>query len=598
MRSRKRGQSSMGDEATTLSRSSKNDKLRLGELLQRKGLITGADLRRAVATQMVLGKPIGEILLSMGAISADDLRRVLAEELRVPAVDLTKTIGDPFVLDLISKERAFELRAIPLFLVENQLTVAMPDPNNLRKLDELAFLTGKEILPVLALESDVGARLIEYHGELDPDSEHPAISFQTPSGVSATSGSETPQGQEDRPIVRLVSLILTKAIQQEASDIHLEPQDSSMVVRFRIDGRLQRRDFQIPPSAMTSVASRIKVLGQCDISERRVPQDGKVRMMYRNRRVDVRVSTYPTIYGEKIVLRLLDKERQQYDLANIGMSDTILARWQELLRRREGILLVTGPTGSGKSSTLYATLRHLNRPEVNIVTLEDPVEYELAGISQGQVNDRAGFSFAAGLRAILRQDPDIILVGEIRDVETAQIAVQAALTGHLVLATLHTNDAPSAVTRLVDIGVPRYLVSGALVGVLAQRLVRRVCPHCVADVELDDGEQELFGKWTAQGVPFAEGCGCKHCSETGYRGRVGVHELLMVDREIQHMISAGGDDKALLDAATGHGYSKLWWDGITKVRAGITTLRELARAVTPDQTEKPLDGPPRKVELK
>jgi general secretion pathway protein E len=327
-----------------------------------------------------------------------------------------------------------------------------------------------------------------------------------------------------------------------------------------------------------------------------VPQDGKLRLRYKNRRIDVRTSTYPTIHGEKVVLRLLDKERQNFELATIGMSEHVTSGWMRLLARHEGIVLVTGPTGSGKSSTLYATLRHLNQPEVNIVTLEDPVEYELRGVAQGQVNDRAGFTFAAGLRSILRQDPDIILVGEIRDAETAQIAVQAALTGHLVLATLHTNDAASTITRLVDMGLPRYLVASSVIGVLAQRLVRRLCPKCRAQAEATETEFALIGHLLTQGVPFYDGLGCERCRGAGYRGRIGVHELMIVDGEMRRLITDGASDREMVELARTQSFRDLWFDGIEKVRQGSTSLRELLRSITPVWEDRPSTpaspGPP------
>ncbi len=553
---------------------------RLGDVLLERGLITSEQLRKALVLQRSQARPLGEVLISIGAAEPAAVRDVLAELLDVPAVDLSTTYGDPLILDLIPKEKAFELKAIPLFAVENQLTVALSDPTDLAKLDELRFITGKQILPVLVLDGDLDHHLKEYYGELDPSSGEGAIQFESLSGAPIEEDMVSlDEAVADRPVVRLVNLILVRAIQEGASDIHLEPQEGRMTVRLRIDGRLQPKPFQIPASAIPAVTSRVKILSSLDIAERRIPQDGKVRVRYRGRRVDVRVSTFPTIFGEKVVMRLLDKERQDFKLDNIGMSAAILERWKIMLRRHEGIVLVTGPTGSGKSSTLYATLRHLHTPEVNIVTLEDPVEYELSGISQGQVSERAGFTFAAGLRSILRQDPDVILVGEIRDRETAQIAAQAALTGHLVLATLHTNDAPTAVTRLIEMGVPPYLVSATVIGVLAQRLLRRVCPECRADAEPTEEERRLFAPWLASGVPFVEGNGCRHCLGAGYKGRTGVHELIVVGGDVRTEIIAGSSDRGIAEAAGRSGYRPMWWDGLGKVRERSTTLRELARVV-------------------
>ncbi|HHQ48890.1 MAG TPA: GspE/PulE family protein [Acidobacteria bacterium] len=556
---------------------------RIGKLLLDRGLITSDQLRKALILQKSQGKRLGDILVEMGAVPAETMRQVLSELHDVPAVDLDRTYGDPFVLDILPKEKAFQLKAIPLFLVENQLTVALPDPDNIAKLDEIQFQTGKQVLPVLALESDIDRHLKEYYGELDPWSDEVAIEFESLSGTPVDPTVALDEIETDRPLIRLVNLIIARAVQERASDIHVEPQEQRLVIRYRIDGRLQVKPFNLPASVAAAVVSRMKILSQLDIAEKRVPQDGKVRVRYKGRRIDIRTSTFPTIYGEKVVMRLLDKERQDFRLENIGMSEPILKQWRNLMRRHEGIILVTGPTGSGKSSTLYATLRGLNTPDVNIVTLEDPVEYELQGISQGQVLERAGFTFAKGLRSILRQDPDIVLVGEIRDLETAQIAVQAALTGHLVLSTLHTNDSPSTIIRLADMGVPRFLVGASVIGILAQRLVRKVCPHCVEEVDPPPEEGEILRPWLEMGIPYREGKGCDRCRGIGYSGRTGVHELIVVDRDLQARITAGDDLETLARHARRTGYRPMWWDGLEKVVAGITTLGELARSVQADE---------------
>ena len=560
---------------------------RLGTRLRNEELISGDALRRALMRQRTESKPLGEILVALGELEPNDLRRTLSAMLDVPAVDLANTPCDPLVLDQLPKNKAYELSAIPLFSVEHQLTIAVPDPDNLIKLDELRFATGKEILPVLALESDIAVHLKTYYGELDTTGADD-LEFERPDGSAIDEGVEIEEAVEDRPVVRLVNMVVVRAIQECASDIHFEPQQGGMKIRYRIDGRLRPKPFLIPAQAISAVVSRIKILSNLDISERRRPQDGKIRLRYRGRAIDVRTSTCPNIYGEKVVLRLLDKERQDYSLDTIGMSAHVLDGWRKMLHRRQGIVLVTGPTGSGKSSTLYATLRHLNEPDVNIATLEDPVEYELAGVSQSQVNVRAGFTFAGGLRSLLRQDPDIILVGEIRDAETAEIAVQAALTGHLVLATLHTNDAPTAVTRLVEMGVPRYLVAATMMGVLAQRLIRRACPDCRADAEPDDIEDDLFAPLLDAGLCFHEGSGCATCNGAGYAGRTGVHEVLAIDRSLQHLISTGSDEQAIAESARDRGYRPMFWDGIDKVRGGLSTLRELARCVSVETDEREL----------
>lgn len=563
-----------------------NRDLHVAQKLLDEGFLSREELNRSLAIQRRNKKKLMSILLESESLDRNGLLRILGEELDVPAVDLNQTFGDPMVLDIIPREKALEFKVIPLFEVDNTLTVAMPDPDNLEKIAQLEFLSGKHILPVLALEDDIDQHLKEYYGKMDPDSGLQELVFQTPGGEKSGHAIQIDQAEADRPIVRLVNLILARAIQENTSDIHMEPSKSGMVIRYRIDGRLKAKDFRIPASATASVTSRIKILANIDISEKRIPQDGKIQILYRNRSIDVRVSTFPTIFGEKVVMRLLDKEKQNYTLDNIGMSELIRSQWKDLLRRREGILLVTGPTGSGKSSTLFATLQHINKPDINIVTLEDPVEYEIPGVSQGQVNERAGFTFAKGLRSILRQDPDVVLVGEIRDLETAQISIQAALTGHLVLSTLHTNDAPSAITRLVDMGVQRFLVAAGVIGVMAQRLVRRACPHCLEEAEPTEEELRILQPWLEGGLPFLEGKGCRHCDGSGYRGRVGVHELLVLNKELSALITADASEDEILQRAEDNNYRRMWWDGVEKVIQKQTTLRELLRHIQPDEPRK------------
>jgi type IV pilus assembly protein PilB len=523
-----------------------------------------------------------------GLVPRLDLLRYLGEAYDVPHVDLDTTMGDPLILEVLPREKAYRVEAIPLFLIEKQLTVAVADPDDLHKLDELRAMTNKEILPVVTLASDIRRHLPGYYGEPRTGAEAEAIEAIQFEDVAAEEESQRRDLAVDgaeaaRPVVRLVNLILVRAIEDKASDIHIEQHESQVVIRYRVDGRLQVKPYAVPLTALPGIVSRIKVLASMDISERRVPQDGKIRIRHAGRPIDLRVSTFPTIGEEKVVLRILDRSGMDVDLTKVGMSPGILAAWRRIIRVRQGIILVTGPTGSGKSTTLFGTLRHLRTPDVNIITLEDPVEYELPGITQSQVNERAGFTFARGLRAILRQDPDIILVGEIRDPETAQIAVQAALTGHLVLASLHTNDAPSAVTRLLDIGLASYLLAAALAGVLAQRLVRRLCAECGQEAEPTDEERDFLGPWLIRpDLPFVEGMGCARCLSTGYKGRVPVHEVLELTPQLRALLSRGASADELGTAARAEGYRSLWADGLDKVRERATTLRELARVVDRD----------------
>ena len=555
---------------------------RLGDELVRRDRLMLEDVEAAIARADELTLPLADVLVADRSIESAEILDLASELLDVPAVDLASTFSDATVLATLPAAKAHELEAIPLFLVGSELTMVMSRPTDLERIDTLSFITGHKILPVFALTADIRRHLVHCYGESLSELEAEVIEFEGLTEATAENelAIDSDATDEDRPVVRLVNLILSSAITEGATDIHLEPQRGFMAVRFRVDGLLRAKPYQIPEAAQPSVVSRIKILARIDIAERRVPQDGKVRISFQGRRIDIRVSTFPSVRGEKLVLRLLDKERTDFKLDNIGMEAPMQAEWKRLLSSSEGILLVTGPTGSGKSSTLFASLRHLNRPEINIVTLEDPVEYELEGITQGQVQTTSGFSFARGLRAILRQDPDVILVGEIRDLETAQIAVQAALTGHLVLATLHTNDAPSAVTRLVDLGVKPYLLASALRGVLAQRLVRRACPGCLQETELDESEARTLSPWIDQGIPFVQGAGCAACHDAGYRGRVGVYELLPVTSRLRTLIGQGAGDAEILAAAP-TAYAPLWQDGLGKVAEHTTTLRELARVVEP-----------------
>ena len=564
---------------------------KLRDRLVSQGLLGSEQESRVLLLQNRERITFAEAVAKAGGLPRDELLRQLGEAYGVPHVDLDTTFGDPLILEVLPREKAYRMEALPLFLVEKQLTVALSDPDDLNKLDELRFITGKEILPVVTLGSDIRRHLPDYYGEPASGAGEgdvaETIEFEAVAPEAAERKDLAAENAEaGRPVVRLVNLILVRAIDDKASDIHIEQSESQVVIRYRLDGRLQVKPYAIPLSALPGIVSRIKVLASLDISERRVPQDGKIRVRHAGRPIDLRVSTFPTIGEEKIVMRILDRSSMDVSLDGIGMSPDVLLAWRRIIRARQGIILVTGPTGSGKSTTLFGTLRHLRTPDVNIVTLEDPVEYELPGITQSQVNDRAGFTFARGLRAILRQDPDVILVGEIRDAETAQIAVQAALTGHLVLASLHTNDAPSAITRLLDIGLAPYLLSAAIAGVLAQRLVRRLCPECTEATEPTAEERDFLGRWLGRpDLPFSEGTGCAKCLSTGYRGRVPVHEVLELSPHLRALIAKGATAADLAVAARGEGYRTLWADGLAKVRGGATSLRELARVIDQDPEE-------------
>ncbi len=553
-------------------------------LLLDRGLATVETLEHASRAAAEAHRTIQEELTTSLAVPEAEMLNVLAEVYGVPSANLELILRDPHAISSLPRKVAYELQAAPLFQVGNQLTIAMVDPTQLGEIDELQFVAGFEVLPVVVLPQHLRDYLDEAYGPepLNVDEiEHTESpeALETPVEDASNETRETEAEESTSPVVRLVNLILTQAVKDGATDIHIEPHEDELAVRFRIDGRLTKKNYGIPTDIARSIVARIKVLSKLDISIQRRPQDGKIRLTYLDRAIDLRVSTFPTIRGEKVVLRVLDKERTNFTLDSIGLSDTILERWKQVMRTSEGIILVTGPTGSGKSSTLFATLRALNEPEVNIVTLEDPVEYELDGISQGQVDDRAGFSFAGGLRSILRQDPDIILVGEIRDGETAGIAVQAALTGHLVLASLHANDAPSAVARLSDLGVPNYLLSAALLGVMAQRLIRRNCRKCGAIELLEPSVSKLLGPWAEplQGHAY-RGHGCSNCTK-GYSGRTAIHELLTTDPEVATLITNGAARAEIADAGARGDYSSMWHDAIEKVQSGQISIDEMVRVL-------------------
>ncbi|HLC41471.1 MAG TPA: GspE/PulE family protein, partial [Methylomirabilota bacterium] len=450
----------------------------LGEVLIRQGKITREQLAKALEIQKKEHRALGPVLLDLELVKEDQLQEAMSILLDLPFVKLSEYLVDPTVVSVIPEETARKFKAVPLFKVENTLTVAMTDPSNLHAIDDLRFLTGSQINPVVATETDILRAITQHFGPATP----------RPQSKSATEPAPLPSflaekpSLDEAPVVRLTNQFITQAVRIRASDIHIEPDEMRLRLRYRIDGILHDEP-EIPRDLQAGVISRIKVLASLDISEKRLPQDGRFRVVVDGRPVDIRTSTFPTIFGEKVVLRILDKGANVMKLADLGFGPETLERYRQVVKKPHGILLVTGPTGSGKTSTLYATLMEINSPERNIMTLEDPVEYQLTGINQGQTHSRIGFTFASGLRAILRQDPDIVLVGEIRDLETAEVAVHAALTGHLVLSSLHTNDAPGAVTRFLDMGVEPFLLSSSLIGVVAQRLVRKLCAQCKESYE-------------------------------------------------------------------------------------------------------------------
>ena len=542
-----------------------------------EGLVTAAQLAQAQAEAARTGQPVRQVLVKSKILDPEALAGWLSRALGLPRVELKSYLVDSAVLELVPESLARKHRVMPIFKLGKTLTVATADPLNLTALDEIRLRTGLTVEPVIATEAEILHALTEYYGAKGQLGELVSDLTQEKLGLHPGQAPELKRLQdlvEDPPIVQLVNLLLTDAMRARASDIHLEPEKERLRVRFRVDGVL--REFTtLPKHLEPAVLSRVKILANLDIAERRKPQDGRFRVVVEGHDVDIRVSVMPSLEGETEVLRLLDAAGAQMGLDHLGMDPALLATYRGLLERAWGMVLVTGPTGSGKTTTLYASLATLNATARNLVTIEDPVEYRLPGVRQIPVNPSAGLTFATGLRSILRQDPDIIMVGEIRDRETAEMAIQAALTGHLVFSTLHTNDAPTAITRLIDMGIEPFLVASSLIGVVAQRLVRTLCPDCQGP---DPAQAEVA---TRLGVPadgpWRRGRGCRQCGQSGYRGRVGIFEVMVMNEALGRLAMSKTSLAELRTQALAGGMRTLRQDGCAKAAAGVTTLDEVLR---------------------
>jgi len=559
----------------------------VGEVLLSEGLISEDQLSLALSEQRSSGMKLGEMLVGQGVISGTTLVQSLAGALGVKGVLLRHGLIDPTLLQLIGAEEAERLVAIPMFRVKGTLTVAMAEPQSLPIIDRLRELTGMEIRPVLALEDNILEFVRKYAGgDVDVDAFLSSLAESDVEVVERERHEDRPSTDLDQmvdgsPIVNLVNVALLTAVKDKASDIHIEPDKHGTRVRYRIDGSL--RDLMKPPPGIhAAVVSRVKIIGKMDIAEKRLPQEGRVRINAEGREIDLRVSSIPTLLGEKLVIRILDKQNLHVRMEDLGFRDEALATFQRVLRQSHGLVLVTGPTGSGKTTTLYSALDLLRSPEHNIVTVEDPVEYQLDMVNQIQVHEAIGLSFARTLRSILRQDPDIIMVGEIRDEETARVAVQAALTGHGVLATLHTNDAPGAIARLVDMGVEPYLLSAAVNGVVAQRLARTLCASCTT--KYYPSEQALADAGLAEmsGRPFRKGGGCTECHDTGFRGRMGIYEMMEVTPVIRRMIYRGAPSHELRETLRENNQLSLREEGVRLAIEHQTSLEEIIRVTQND----------------
>jgi type IV pilus assembly protein PilB len=556
----------------------------LGQVLLGKGLIKPEQLERALDEQRRSNhqKLLGEVLVELGFCTEELITESLAQSYGVPFARISPRVCDPKAISILPKEFLEKHQVLPLFLVDGTLTVAVSEPANVFLLEEIERLSSYTVQLVAATSRDIKATLQTYLpndkifviDDIIEDVKPEEFTFIEAAKVEDIANLEAMAG--DSPVIKLVNYCIYNAVKEGASDIHIEPGDNLLRIRYRIDGRLAER-LRPPFQMQAAVASRIKIMAGLDISERRLPQDGGIHVMMDKRPIDLRVSTMPGKHGEKVVIRVIDNDKASVNLEKLGFGYETLKQWRKLIALPNGIVLVTGPTGSGKSTTLYACLQEMNEPDVNICTVEDPVEYNVAGINQFQVNEKAGFTFASALRSLLRQDPDILMIGEIRDGETARLATQAALTGHLVLSTLHTNDAPSSITRLYNLGIEPYLVGATVVGVLAQRLVRKLCQQCKEAYEPSPNEKRQMEKFGGTVETLFRSKGCPRCKNLGYTGRIGIYELFVPDDNLFERISQGATLNELRDMAEKQGMVSLRSDGIEKVKAGITTLEEIYR---------------------
>jgi len=566
---------------------------RLGDVLVKSGRITAEQLQQGLALQKEKGGRIGSALVKIGVLSEKELVEFLSQHFGVPAIDLSRVEVDESVIKIIPADVARKYTILPVAKVGAKITLAMIDPTNVFAMDDIKFMTGYNVDPVVSSESALRGAIDKYYGSTHAI-ELKKVMEDLTEPATADSSLEVLEEEEDldldtlekeseeAPVVRLVNIILTDAIKRGASDIHIEPYEKDYRVRYRIDGVLY--EMMHPPLRLReAITSRCKILAKLDIAEKRLPQDGRIkiktRIQERIKDLDYRVSVLPTIFGEKIVMRLLDKDNLMLDMTRLGFEADSLRRFEQAILKPYGMVLVTGPTGSGKTNTLYSALQRINTPEVNIITAEDPVEFNLPGINQVQMKEQIGLNFAAALRSFLRQDPNIILVGEVRDFETAEVAIKAAMTGHLVLSTLHTNDAPSSINRLMNMGIEPFLVATSVHMIAAQRLVRRICSSCKEPIEVPQAALTDIGfsERDAKSVKLFRGKGCDRCSNTGYKGRVGLYEVMEVGDEVRELILSGASAVELRSKAIETGMISLRASGLQKIRDGVTTIEEVVR---------------------
>jgi type IV pilus assembly protein PilB len=563
---------------------------RLGKVLTAARVISEEQLQKALLVQKKEGGHLGSILVKMSFIEEDKLLKLLSQHYGIPSIDLSKTPIDPAVTKLVPVEVVHKYHVIPVKRSGATLSLAMADPTNVFAVDDIKFMTGYEIEPMIASDTAVMTAIAKSYDVSSKQLQTVLKDMETldDSNLSVIHEEEVDINQlkaevEDAPVVKLANLILVEAIKKKVSDIHIEPYEKSFRVRYRLDGSLY--EVMAPPKKLqAALTSRLKIMASLDIAERRLPQDGRIKMKFEDKEVDLRVSSLPCLFGEKIVMRLLDKSNLTLDMTKLGFEPNALEDFMKAISSPYGMVLVTGPTGSGKTTTLYSALNSINSIDVNIMTAEDPVEYNLMGINQVQMKDEIGLNFAAALRSFLRQDPDIIMVGEIRDYETAEIGVKAALTGHLVLSTLHTNDAPSTINRLLNMGIEPFLVASSVVLILAQRLVRRICKDC-KEVDKIPVQTLVKGGMTEEEAKNAvcyKGKGCQTCSDTGYKGRVALYEVMPIGEEVRELVLQGASADEIKKRAIGAGMKTLRMSGLAKVREGSTTLEEIVDSTFAD----------------
>ena len=560
---------------------------RLGDLLVADGLITDEQLRTALAEQRGTGEKLGSILVRLNLVNEEQLTGFLSRQYGIPSITLSQLDVDQELLRLVPAQIAKKYEVLPIRRVGDSLALAMADPTNVFALDDVAFMTNLKVLPLVAPQAAIRKAIDRFYDNQSEaisgvltalSTEIPNVEVVDSEDTAKVDIFELKESADEAPVVKLVNMVLVDAIQKGTSDIHFEPYEKVFRIRFRIDGVLQ--EVLTPPKKLeAALISRLKIMSNLDIAERRLPQDGRIKLRYHQREIDFRVSTLPTIFGEKTVMRILDKDALQLDLTALGFDPWSMEQFTKAIHSPYGMILITGPTGSGKTTTLYSAIHTINSPDINIMTAEDPVEYNLKGVNQVQVNDEIGRTFAACLRSFLRQDPDVILVGETRDLETAQIGIRAALTGHLVLSTLHTNDCPSTPARLLDMGIPPFLVSSSLQLILAQRLGRRVCRDCKEPYEASEESLVPYGH-VPQGlgtVNFYKGKGCQTCNFTGMKGRVAIYEVMPISTEIRDLILRNATTNEIQDAACSQGMKTLRQNALQKVIDGVTTVEEVLR---------------------